>query len=103
MTKLEGNNSSTTEQIEIIKNVKLNLYNKILIEKMYDLIVKNPDLKFFLNLNEITCKTDIKIYLYVPLTTIEVERCFSRMVLILDDLRRSLTVKSQEMMLFSLL
>ncbi|KAG0437290.1 hypothetical protein DMUE_3779 [Dictyocoela muelleri] len=98
ITKIEGNNLFTTERIEIIKNVELNLDNKILIEKMCDLIDKNPDLIFFLNLNEITYKAYDKIYLYVLLTTIE--RCFSRMVHILDDLRRSLTVKLQEMLPF---
>lgn len=66
---------------------------------MNNLLEKNPDLKFFYSLNEITSSEENKKFLYVPLTTVDVERTFSKMANVLDDLRRSVSVASQEMLL----
>ncbi|KAG0430765.1 hypothetical protein DMUE_5633 [Dictyocoela muelleri] len=98
--QLEKNNLSSKQQMDILKEVIKRIENPILIEKLSILMAKNPDLSFFSNLNEISCNEAEKSYLFVPLTTVDVERSFSKMVVILDDLRRGMTVKMQEILCF---
>ncbi|KAG0434310.1 hypothetical protein DMUE_5230, partial [Dictyocoela muelleri] len=98
--KLEREDISSIQQIEIIKDVKIRLENDILKQKFNSLQNKNPDLEFFYHLNDITSPNDDKIYLNVPLTTVDVERSFSKMGIILDDLRRGMSIKTQEMLTF---
>jgi hypothetical protein len=48
ITKLESDNLSTEEQINVLKSVRSKLKNDILIKKYDDLCSKNPYLEFFL-------------------------------------------------------
>lgn len=99
ITQLERIDLSTTEQIDILKFVKNNLKNPELATKYTKMLEKNPDLSFFYSLHSIKCNENDKVFLFVPLTTVDVERSFSKMGVVLDDLRRSLTVSSQEALL----
>lgn len=91
---------TTNEQLKLMDKLQEKLENNILKEKWDLLLNKNPDLKYFRNLNFITCLENEKVYANVPLTTVEVERSFSTLTYILTDLRRNLSVKQLEMLLF---
>ncbi|KAG0442185.1 hypothetical protein DMUE_0471 [Dictyocoela muelleri] len=96
---LEKNDLSTSQQIDVLENVKKKLINTSLKIKYKDLLKKNPDLRFFYYLNFITCSKNNKKYAFVPLTTVDIERSFSKMNRILDDQRRSLSIKNLGMLL----
>ncbi|KAG0440242.1 hypothetical protein DMUE_1885 [Dictyocoela muelleri] len=96
--ELEKKDLSTLKQLQVVKDIQEKLENDVLKSKFATLLQKNPDLSFFFNLNEITSSEDDKMYLFVPLTTVDVERSFSKMTNILDDLRRGMSVKTQEIL-----
>lgn len=64
------------EQVGVLSEVNLKMKNKILITKWEQLKQKNPDLTFFINLNDTTCKKEFRCYAFVPLTAVDVERSF---------------------------
>ncbi|KAG0434564.1 hypothetical protein DMUE_5136 [Dictyocoela muelleri] len=99
LKELEKRDLSSVQQIDVLKDVE-NKLNVLILKEKFDLLIKkNPDLYFFFSLNEITTCEENKIFLHVPLTTIDVERSFSKMTSVLDDLRRGMSVETQEMLL----
>ncbi len=99
--QLESETLSTENQIRLLKLVisKLSSDTK-LSKRLSKIISRNPDLKFFLDFNQLKCPEKEKVFSYVPLTTVEVERSFSKYREILSDKRRNLTVENMEKYLF---
>ena len=66
-------------------------------EKIRMLLKKNPNVEFFMSFEPLKAKDIDRIYAYVPLTTVAVERSFSALNLILTEKRHSLHEKSLKM------
>lgn len=72
--KLEEQLLMKSEQYAIIQDVKTKLKGKPL-EKLEESLSKNPDIEAFVNSNEIEFTINTK---YAPLTSVDVERSFSK-------------------------
>jgi len=94
---LENESKTTESQIEIIKNVIARIKSEnIYYKRFFSICSKNPDLEWFLNYNSLKCKNEDKIYAYVPLTNVQVERSFSMYRDILSDKRKNFITDNLE-------
>ncbi|KAG0429758.1 hypothetical protein DMUE_5722 [Dictyocoela muelleri] len=96
---LEASNLSINEQLRILNLVLNDVKNDLsLLERVKQLISKNPDLNFMLNSTiDIPLEED---QIFVPLTTVPVERSFSALTYLLNDRRTNLKTDSLEKILF---
>jgi hypothetical protein len=98
---LEKSGLSVEAQIKILDNVEkevtsLNKYS----ERLCSILVRNPDILFFRSFNIVKAPICEKIYSFVPLTTVDVERTFSKYKEILSDKRTNLAMEFLEKLLF---
>lgn len=100
---LENNNLSTVEQINLFNNALAGNNDLFALRKFNLLVEKNIDLNFFLNYNYILAENKDKIFNYVPLTSIDAERSFSKLNILISDNRQSLTIQNIKMYLFCFL
>ncbi len=99
--KLESNDLSTEDQIKILLSTQNGLSDyPELSERLFKILEKNPNLKFFKEYNMVKCKETDKCLSFISLTTVEVERSFSQYRDVLDDKRTRLTVQNIEKHLF---
>ncbi len=77
--KLESETLSTEDQISIVKLILTRLKeNDIYFNIFKQILLRNPDLEFFLNFDLLKREENNWDFAYVPLTTVEVERTFSK-------------------------
>ena len=97
LTKLESETLSTEEQSEIISSIFSQLSNmSCYVTRLEQILSRNLDFDFFRRFNILKCTEAEKIYSFLPLTTVEVERSFSKYRDILSDKRRSLSTENLE-------
>lgn len=82
------------EQTTILNEIGIRPKNVSLSQKWEHSIKRNPDIYFFLKLDEVTCFIEYKCYAYIPLATVDVERSFSKIVRIQCNRRRNMPVAS---------
>lgn len=92
--RLENENSSVIDQINILREAESDIRNDILQQYFAELIKKCSDLTFFYSLDHVTSSAHEKQYLYVPLTTCYAERSFSSLKYILNDRRTNLSIET---------
>jgi len=90
--KLETQGLRAAAQMEMLKEVQTKLGDRYL-EKLESSISKNPDLKRFFENKDLEFKVKTT---YAPLTSVDVERSFSRLKNILTDDRHKLTPDNME-------
>lgn len=100
ITQLESNTISVEEQINILNSVKDNLKHDFLKNYLTTSLNKNPDILFFINFNQLRATKKEKIYSYVPLNSVEVERSFSAYRKLYSDQRKSFKTENLRMLLF---
>lgn len=100
ITTLENGNLSTIDQISKLKYVLEKINNqKKYSDRLGNILLKNPDLNYFMNFNEMKITEQEKCFSYVPLTSVDVERSFSKFKHIFSDQRRSMKIENLEMYL----
>jgi hypothetical protein len=98
---LEKNGLSVEEQMKILNDVEKNVkFLEEFSDRWNNILLRNPDLIYFRRFNAMKVSANEKIYSYVPLTTVSVERTFSSYKEIISDRRTNLTVDSMEKLLF---
>ncbi len=99
--ELESEKLSTEEQGNILKVVKEKLHPyPLYLERFIQILDRNPDIEFFLKFSLLKSNDEEKHYGFVPLTTVSVERSFSKYKDILTDKRKKLTIENLEKYLF---
>lgn len=100
ITRLEKRDLSIIEAFEIFDEVRLAIewtMNNKFIHKLNQLINRNPDFDVLREICEkINQESDIYIYKYAPLTSVDVERSFSMFKWILTESRNRLTMANLE-------
>ncbi len=97
ITKLESDALNTEKQIEIVNEILHKLsFDKTLKERFENILKRNPDLLYFINFNMVTSSEEEKIFSFVPLTTVSVERSFSKYKDLLTDKRKNLLQENIE-------
>lgn len=91
--KLEKNKIKCIEQVEIIESILNNCSIKIVVEKLKNSLIKNPDYNYFKNFYNLN-PDEMLIHNYTTLTTSEIERSFSSMKFILNSKRLNMTVEN---------
>ncbi len=95
--ELESEKLSTEQQINILVNVSKKLENyeiyQIRFQKILD---RNPSLNCFMDFDVLKCREEEKYLVFVPLTTVEVERSFSKFNDLLSDKRKKMTMENLE-------
>ncbi len=98
ITSLESNGLSLFEQIHIYNNVYNKISNDCIKEKFNQIMNKNPDLKYFMEMyNESINQTNC-CFRFALLTNCIVERSFSTFSYIFNDLRKS--IKSENIIYY---
>ncbi|KAI5152080.1 hypothetical protein ENBRE01_2555 [Enteropsectra breve] len=93
--QLENETLSTEYQMQLLNRAKeLIIAGNEYIDRFGKILERNPDLKFFENLNMLSLSNKNQIYYNVPLTTVSVERSFRSYKTILNDKRRNLTIEN---------
>lgn len=98
--EFEKQNTSTEKQIQTLNTIIERTKNSFLEEYILKSLSKNPDIDFFISFNELRSRQDEKIYAYIPLTSVEVERAFSIYRKIYSEQRQSLKVENLSQFLF---
>ncbi len=88
--ELENNGLELAKQFKILFSVKSKLENNVLLQRFESIIEKNPDLSFFINA-WINGTENYRLYRFLCLTTVCVERSFSSLKQLLSDQRRSIS------------
>lgn len=100
--KVETNGLTVTEVVSIIKNLENNLKHDYVKKRWKEIKEKNPDLKYFLSYNVLTCTLTERFYNYSPLTTVQVERSFSNLKYVLNERRTNMSIQTLRSSLFFL-
>ncbi len=101
ISDLESETLSTEGQIGIIaKTIEFLEQDLIYSQRFQEIIQRNPDFVWFKNFSILKCKQNEKIFSFVPLTTVEVERSFSKFRELLSDKRQSMSNLNIEKHLF---
>lgn len=93
VTKLEANDLTFKEQIGIYLNVKNLLKDEYAITRFEQIYSKNPDIDFLRVLNERENDNLTKVFMFINLTTVSVERSFSFLKSLLSEKRLSMDPK----------
>ncbi len=97
IASLESDSLSTECQIKIVYDVLNQLsWHKDFKVRLEDILKRNPDLSYFKGFNMVSCREGDKILSYIPLTTVSVERSFSKFKELLSDKRKNLSEESIE-------
>ncbi len=97
ISKLESERLTTEEQSNIISAILSSLADMPFYTSRFEQILsRNSDLQFFRNFNLLESTETDKIYGFFPLTTVEVERSFSKYRDILTDKRKNLLIENLE-------
>ncbi len=99
--KLESETLDTESQVKIVSDIQEKLRGIEYYMWRFDKILeRNPDFLFFKTYNKVKCKDTEKVFSYVPLTTVSVERTFSKYKDLLTDKRRIFKLDNIEKHLF---
>jgi hypothetical protein len=97
---LESSELSVEEQVGILNDVINRVEeNALFSDRLHEILSKNPDIDYFLKFNLLRASSSERLFNYVPLTTVDVERSFSSYRYILDDNRQNLTIENLERLL----
>jgi hypothetical protein len=97
---LEKKDLSVEDQIYKLEYTLSHLNDISLVAYLNQSLDKNPDISYFRSFNQLRATNYEKIFNYVPLTTVDVERSFSIYRKIFDEQRRSLTIENTRMLIF---
>lgn len=100
INELEASKLSVEQQICKLNSVTRRIFDKSLSFDFKNCLDKNPDLEYFLNFNQFRSNNNEKIFTFVPLTSVEVERSFSVYKRIFDDQRRSFKTENLNTFVF---
>ena len=101
ITNLEAKGLSVEDLIKIIKNVRLRISGFQKYEHRITAILnKNPSFEYFLNFNFMRATNEEKTLSHIPLSSVDVERSFSKYREIYSEQRRSLKFETIEKLLF---
>lgn len=97
---LQNDKLSTEDQIKVLKDVISKVdESEIYSVRLKNILKKNPDINFFLKFNMLKVSENDRNLSYIPLTSVPVERSFSKFKQIFSDQRQSLTIENMEMYL----
>ncbi len=88
---LEGQELTVVDQLETYNEIRENLLTGIFKEKMNQICSKNHDLKILVDLFKDSSKPKKNYLKWLPLTTMDTERSFSKYGLIFSRLRKKLS------------
>ncbi len=93
-------NLCTEKQVYEVNEISRKLLkNSEYYNRFEKILLKNPDFEYFKNFQTMKSKEDGKFFSFVPLTSVEVERSFSKYRDILSD-KKSLSIETIEKYLF---